>query len=222
MIDMNLKQKCHILRSEGKSYNFISHETGISKSTLSYWFRGKTEFKEVEKANIEANREASKARLLTYLAKRTLELKHKEFATILDAQKQFEKFKKQPLFMAGLALYAGEGNKLSRQQVTLANSDPLLCLVFVRFMQKYFPDIAKDKMKLWILGYKDHDIAIIEGYWLKILGFERKSLYKTQIIEGKHKTRRLPYGVGSVTISSRFLKVRILELIRLSVKLLTK
>jgi hypothetical protein len=220
MIDMNLKQKCHILRQQGKSYNFISHETGISKSTLSYWFSGKELSEGVKVVNQEANRQASRDRLIAYLKVRNQGLRQKEFATLLEAQKDFEKFKKQPLFMAGLMLYAGEGDKAHRQMVRLSNADPLLCLVFVRFIRKYFPAISDDKMKLWILAYPDHDAGIVEAHWLKIMGFERKNLYKTQVAKGRNKTKRLPYGVGNVSISNRLAKVRILELLRLGIRVL--
>jgi hypothetical protein len=221
-MDMNLKQKCHILRQQGKSYSYISHETGVAKSTLSYWFAGVESLKDAKIQNQVANREASKQRLLAYLVKRNSALREKEFETILRAQKDFEKFQKQPLFLAGLMLYATQGDRVHRQRVGLSHSDPMLCLVFLRFIQKYFPAIPTDKVKLSCLAYEDHNVDQIENYWLKMLGIEPKNLYKTQVIKGRHKTKRLPYGVGNVSISNRLAKVRILELLRLGIKVLSK
>jgi hypothetical protein len=219
---MNLKEKCHILRSQGKSYNTIVKETGVSKSTLSFWFSGTIPGTALISGNPAAAKLNAKERLLAYHAKRKVDLRHKEFANLIAAQKDFERFKKHPLFMAGLMLYAGSGDKANRQLVRLSSSDPLLIVVFVRFMRKYFPIETKDKMKLTILSYEDHHIPTIEGYWLKMTGLQRENLYKTQVIKGRKKTKRLPYGLGNVSISNRIAKVRILEFLRLSIKVLSQ
>jgi transposase-like protein len=217
---MNLKEEATKLREDGESYNSISKKLGIAKSTLSYWFSKEPVSDETKRINTLKNRADSRDRILAYLKKRSEKLREDEFKTILEAQEDFKKFHTEPLFMAGLMLYAGEGDKASRQNVKFTNSDPLLCKIFIKFIERYFKNIGKDKIKLWCIAYKDHDVATIEGYWLKILGMDRKNLYKTQVIIGRHKTRRLSYGVGNVNISKRLAKVRILELLRLSVKVL--
>lgn len=221
-MDMNLKEKCHILRQQGKSYNFISHETGVSKSTLSYWFKGSIPSQSLISGNPAAAKLAAKERLLAYHAKRRMDLKQKEFSTLLKTQKDFEKYHKHPLFIAGLMLYLNSGDRAHRHIIRLTHSDPSVCRIFIRFMTKYFPTIDQNKMKLGILAYEDHNIAIIEGYWLKMLGIEPERLYKTQIIKGRKKSDKLPYGLGNVSISSRYAKIRILEFIRLGIKVLSK
>ena len=174
----------------------------------------------VKTNNQEDYRHASKERLLAYHAKKNQSRKQEEFLSILTAQKDFEIYKKHPLFMAGLMLYANGGDKTSRHLVRFSTSDPLLSLIFIRFIRKYFPKVSFDKVKLSLVAYEDHNLTTIEGYWLKTLGIERANLHKTQVIKGRLKTKRLPYGVGNASISNRLAKIRVLEFLRLGIKVL--
>jgi len=64
MISLELKQKAINLRKNGKSYNVITAETGISKGMLSYWF-SKSNWSEITlMQNVAINREESRKRFL--------------------------------------------------------------------------------------------------------------------------------------------------------------
>ncbi|MEN9647961.1 MAG: hypothetical protein RLY57_765, partial [Candidatus Parcubacteria bacterium] len=77
-------------------------------------------------------------------------------------------------------------------------------------------------VKLGILAYEQHNIAQIEPYWIKILGFTKDQLNKTHIIKGRGISSKLPYGIGNVSISNRLAKVRLMEFVRLGIKVLGK
>ena len=76
-------------------------------------------------------------------------------------------------------------------------------------------DDSEEKIKFWILGYSDLDIEKCISWWKKELNLKEINMYKTQIIVGRHKTNRLIYGVGNITISGKSLKIRIIKWIKL-------
>ncbi len=51
---------------------------------------------------------------------------------------------------------------------------------------------------------------------MKELGLKNSNLYKFQAIPGKHSKKKLRYGVGNTILGNKFLKIKILEWIRLA------
>ena len=102
------------LRKKGKSYRELEGELGVSRSTLSEWFRNIEWSKHIERRNIQSNTAVSKQRIEAMNAgrKEKLRLKYREIE--IKAEQEFKIFKSEPLFMAGLMIYAGEGDKVSR------------------------------------------------------------------------------------------------------------
>src|SRR3989344_43603 len=102
------------LRKEGKSYNKISKELNIAKSTLSGWFSG-LDWSDIIKQEL--------ARKANYVARKRLRLVNKQRREMWErwrqehrdkAAYQFPLLKKNPLFLAGLMLYWGEGDSLMK------------------------------------------------------------------------------------------------------------
>lgn len=196
------------LRKQGNSYNQISAALKIPKSTLSEWF-SKENWSQQLRTKLDP---ASKANFIAHSA-----LMHSARAKILNdyyqsikagAAKQYFDYRSDPLFAAGLMLYLGEGSKCYKNQVGIANSDPNVLKIFLRFLRK-FTDIEPQKIKFWVLIYPDLDKIRCQNYWLTELGLSEKSLYKTQTIKGRELTKKLHYGVGNIRISSTRLKVLI-------------
>lgn len=210
------KIKAFQLRKQGKSYNEINEILGISKSTLSAWFKGerwsfviKNEIiKKTKIRNIDRMKKMNLAR------KDRLNILYKEARA--EAKNEFKLFKKDPLFISGIMLYLGEGDK-SRNSgiVRISNVDFPIIKIFFIFLIK-FCKIDKDKIKFWLLLYSDNDEKECKVKWNKETGIPLNNFYKTQVIKGRHKTKRLIYGVGNIIISNKRLKEKILEWIRLS------
>src|ERR1039458_8389264 len=111
MISQELKNKATELRKNSYSYNFISRETGISKSMLSYWFSEKNWSKNIEKGNRINNAEESTRRIVLMNEARKKKYLERKSDIESEATIEFEKYKNNPLFIAGLMLYSGEGDK---------------------------------------------------------------------------------------------------------------
>src|SRR3989344_2769843 len=99
------------LRKQGKTYREIEKILIVSRSTLCDWFKNEDWSKHIKKSNTNKHIKLSKERLKKLHQGRRLMLEKKYKEVESEAEKEFQFFKKDPLFMAGLMLYAGEGDK---------------------------------------------------------------------------------------------------------------
>lgn len=215
MIKEEFKNKAYNLRKLGKSYNFISKELNIPKSTLSYWFKYLTWSRDMKNKNAkEVEKESTNRIILMNKARKEKSVeKHEKMKK--EALEEFEKYKNNPLFVGGLMLYLGEGDKsMNTGQLRMGNIDPYVLKIFIKFIE-VFCAVKHEKIRFWLLCYPDHDIEKCLNYWSESLKINRNQFYKTQVIQGKHKQKRLLYGVGNITITDVFLKTKFLKWIEL-------
>ncbi len=211
MISQELKNKAHKLRLGGKTYNEISKELGVSKSSLSLWFSKSKDLSQIKEYNILKNRSDSLKRITKINHIRRLRLKELYLQNICDAEKEFDKNKINPVFIGALMLYLGEGDKSHDNHLfRIGNVDPNVLLITTRFVQQFLPESFK-KIKFWLLCYPDHDMKKCENWWLERLNLGRTQMYKTQVIAGRHISKRLPFGVGNITIGGKMMKMKVLK-----------
>ncbi len=212
------KEKVFELRKQGKTYREIQQLVIISRATLTAWFKNEEWSNHVKKSNTQKHIVASLERLKLLHEGRRIMLEKKYKQVEEDAIREFELYKNEPLFMAGLMIYAGEGDKSNRFRVKLANSEFYLHLIFISFLEKFLK-IERKNIKVWLLLYPDHDIEKLVEIWSQKLNISKSNFHKSQVIIGKEKIRKLQYGVGNSIISSTSLKKKMLkwlELCRLS------
>lgn len=206
------------LRKEGKSYREIQNELCISRSTLCEWFKNEEWSKHIKNKNNMINVKLSKdrLRLLQEGRKKMLENKYNEVGN--EAEKEFLIFKKEPLFTAGLMIYAGEGDKRNQNNSRISNSEFYLHKIFISFALKYLK-IKRENIKISLILYPDLSIEDCLNKWSIELCIPKSNFYKTQIIQGKEKTKKLQYGVGISIISSKvIIKKKILKWLELCEK----
>lgn len=81
------------------------------------------------------------------------------------ADNQFEIFKSDPLFTAGISLYLGEGSKTGA--LRLGNSDPRALLIWKKWVERYEPDSS------FVLDVVVHETSQINpscAFWSNVLG----------------------------------------------------
>ena len=203
------KPKAFELRRQGKTYREIEKLLGVSRSTLCDWFKNEEWSRHIKKLNTEKHIELSVERLEKLNEGRRIMLEKKYKQVEDEAVREFEIYKNNPLFMAGLMLYAGEGDKMTKGVIRLANIDFSLHKIFIKFCEIYLK-IDRENLKFSVLLYPDLDIEICKTRWSKELNIPIKNFHKPQIIIGRSKTKRLHFGVGSTIISSSFLKRKLL------------
>lgn len=197
------------LRKQGKTYREIQEILKISRSTLCDWFKNEEWSKHIKKLNTDKHIKISTEHLnkMNEGRRLMLEKKYKQIEEI--AKKEFEIYKNDSLFMAGLMLYAGEGDRLDKGTIRLANIDFNLHKIFIKFCEKFLK-IDRSTIKISILLYPDLDINTCIEKWLSELSISKNNLYKPQVIQGKFRKRRLHFGVGTTIILNSFLKRKLL------------
>lgn len=215
------KENALELRKLGKSYLEIEKQLGVPKSTLSDWFRGQNWSKEISLSLRQKTEPLHIIRIQELNKIRGEHLKKLYDKAEREALEEFETLKYHPLFIAGLMIYWGEGNKASKSRCSIANTEPLMIKLFLQFI-KNICGFNSPRIKAWLLIYPDIEEGICKNFWMQNTGLEGKDFVKSIVINGKHKTRRLPFGVCSVGVSSAYLKRKILKWIELLAKDLTK
>lgn len=209
------KKEVFRLRKSGRSYREIQELVGISRSTLCSWFKDETWSKHVKITNIKKHLQISTEHLSKLNEGRRIAL-DKQYRDMEEkAKEEFELYKEKPLFMAGLMLYAGEGDKMSKGVIRLANIDFDIHKVFIKFITT-FTEIKIENLRCSILLYPDLNIEKCKIKWSQELGVPLVNFHKPQVIHGKHQTKRLHFGVGSTIFSSSFLKRKLLLWIELA------
>lgn len=112
------------------------------------------------------------------------------------------------LFGLGLGIYWGEGEKVSRSAIRVANTNPTLLRTFILFLQ-VICQIQIQKLSYSIVCFNDSNPTTAKNYWAKELGILPDKFGKIVQIapqgKGSYKRKSL-YGVCTVTFSNIKLK----------------
>lgn len=209
------KERAFELRRQNKSYKLISRELNIPLGTLAGWFRNEPWSQEIrDKLGAEASLAfPEKLKRIVMANKKRWADTHESYRQ--EAIKEFSKLKDDPLFLSGIMLYWGEGEKQQKSsQVRLSNSEPEMLKIFYLFLTKIIK-ISPDKIFAWLLLYPDLIDSVQKNFWSKTTNIPLGNFKKSIYIKGRHPTKRLSYGVCTVVVSSRALKERMLKWLEL-------
>lgn len=117
------------------------------------------------------------------------------------------------LFVAGVALYLGEGDK-TNPSLIVTNSDVRVLQLWVRFLEQVC-GVPASRLKGHIDYYEDLDYPTVLAFWSGGLGipaanFERPTLKSGRVAQGKSDGRRNPYGTAHVKFHDAKLKTQML------------
>ncbi len=196
------KEKARALRKQGKSINEIVKEAGLSKASVSEWVR------DIILTEKQKNRLTEKGRNLDSVERRRLSRlfnENKRRQIIVDkAKEDILKISKNDLKIIGCMLYLGEGAKTSRGSAKLANSDPDIIKITMRFFREIC-NVPESKFRVHIHTFDNADVNETEKYWSKITGIPRTQFYKTYIkqsIASLKKRKTLPHGTCDVCVNN--------------------
>jgi predicted transcriptional regulator len=197
------------LRRLGKSYNEIRDLLRIPKSTLSDWLHKTRWSTKVKRILAEKAKTKNVIRLRELDKIRGVHLKKLYQEAQDEARKEFENFKFHPTFISGVVIYWGEGDRSSRFLIRVANTDPLMIRLFAKFLLEVC-GVPKERIRAHILLYPDLNPEVCKHFWIKESGLRLENFNKSVTIEGRHKTRRHPYGVCYIAVASTYLKQKML------------
>lgn len=162
------------------SYGEIAKQVKVAKSTLSRWLE---DLPLSEERMLELRRDAwNKGEAKREKFRETMRAKRdkRESEIYLVQKKKLSKISEQSLFVAGLMLYAAEGDKKSRAEIAFSNSDAVMVAFFARWLERFL-DIDQGKLRIQLHLYENMDISAEESYWKKHLGMKQSQLCKTQV-----------------------------------------
>ena len=209
------KEKATELRRLGISYKQIGRELGIPIGTLAGWFKNEPWSIEIRDrlASTESLAYPEKLKRLIDAVKQKHAILHESYRK--EARDEFIVLKNDRLFIAGLMLYWGEGDKkVENSQVKLRNSEPGMIKVFYLFLIEVMK-IPSEKIKINLLLYPDLADMPLRNLWSIATGIPLSQFKKSVYIQGRHPAKRLSYGVGNIRVGSRKYKEKILEWIKL-------
>ncbi|MEK7653977.1 MAG: hypothetical protein AAB345_01690 [Patescibacteria group bacterium] len=212
---MNPKKNLAVkMRLQNRSYNEISRTFGIPKSTLSGWFKNHAESKRIKKLLSQSSSPKIAERIKKFVAgNKERWLKWRQQAKH-EAESEFRQHAPDPLFIAGLMLYWGEGDSKPKNPVRLTNSNPKMIALYTKFL-RHSLKVPTTKIKVGLILYKDISRERAQKFWSEASGLSINQFYKTQYIKGRHPTKRLENGICMVIVNSAYLKEKVLKWIDL-------
>jgi len=148
----------------------------VSKSTLSGWLKKYP----LPPERIRELRDFSEQRIENF--RNTMRIK-RETRQNLVYQKEKEyllPLSKKELYLTGLFLYWGEGNKTTPYSTILSNSNPLMIKFFVYWLTNIF-EVPTNKMRMKIHLYQDMDEQKEIKFWSNLTKISIKQFNKSYI-----------------------------------------
>ncbi len=198
------------LRIQGKSYSQISGELKVPKSTLSLWLKDVL-LTETAKNKIQSRIKSTSLEKLIKRNKSRPALVEAQHQTIRKAAEiESKKYFKDPLFVAGLALYWGEGYKRGAEgskwkSIDFTNSDPEMIKVMTNFFVKFF-DISPEELKAQIQLHDSSKTTKVVKYWSQITGIPANNFIKTchsiSVASKQRVAKKLEFGTIHLRINN--------------------
>ena len=198
------------LRAEGWTLKEIAAELGVSKGSVSTWVRDVEVEPEVWTLRVETRRNHGwKKRRATFLAKRA----EQATAELESARTWLGELSDRDLFVAGIALYAGEGAK-GRGSVQLPNSDPRIIVVFLAWLRRFF-EVDESRLRVWLYLHENLDLETAIEYWSTLTGIPRSQFGKPCRAEPDESIRQAkhPLGCPSIRYSCTSTQRRVMALV---------
>jgi len=198
-LPQSLRQEARFLRRSGASFAEISKKLSVSSSTARRWTVDIVLSLEQE-ASLRIAR--AQARLA---GTRTMATGCRNRRSEWQEEGRQRARESDALHLAGCMLYWAEGSKL-RNCLEIANSDPNMLSLFLRFLTQEFPDeAAAATLRLNLYTGNGLSVEDVEKFWLDRLELPSSSLRKHTLNNRPAPTsgvkkNKLPYGVATLMI----------------------
>lgn len=185
-------------RKQGKSYSQIKKKLKLSKSTLSRWLKNYP----LSKERINELRGDNQIRIEKFRNTMFIKRQKKLINYYKEQKKILLPLTEKEIFVSGLFLYWGEGNKATRNVVSLNNTDPNV-LKFTLLWYLKGLKVKKEKIKVFLHLYDDMNVEEEKNYWSNILNIPLSNFDKPYIKKSSRKNIDQK-GFGHGTCGLRF------------------
>lgn len=203
------KQQSIKMRKEGKSIKEIARILHVSKASVSVWVRNVQLSEKVISKLKQRGTSADivERRRLTRLSNEdTIRAKQ-----IQDASEEVFNLSKKELFIIGVMLYWAEGGKTKRGLVRVANSDPKIIQIMMKFF-RIICEVPESKFRGHIHIHSHMAKEKAEVFWSEISGIPVSQFFKTYSKPSKAslgKKDSIPFGTFEICICDTRLFLRI-------------
>ena len=208
-------------RKRGFTLEEIAKICDVSKSTVSKWLKNNVISADVTKQNKRRAGQENAKRLKLMSKTRSIERQSHYKQIERSAETEFKHYKKDPLFIAGLMVYAAAGDVTTDAVIRLSTARTGVHKTFIAFATSYL-GVEKTKIKFWLLLYPTHNEELCMKKWHKITSLPYSQFHKNQIVPGKANKPTLHHGVGNTIIGSTVLKYKLSYWLKLVEKELSK
>jgi hypothetical protein len=184
-----LKDHVRLLRKKGLSLGQIHEETSVPKTTIRSWIKDiKLSKRQLDILKYRTQKALQEGRIKKQKQDKILRLNN-EKELLRNGIAKVGNLSNRDLFIAGIALYWGEGFKNKHEhRLGFCNSDPKMIIFYIKWLEKSF-EVKKDRIIARLTlneSYRDKT-AEIESYWLKIIGLSKNQFTKTFYQQAKWK-----------------------------------
>jgi hypothetical protein len=205
-----LQEKILKLRLQKKSYREIAAILDIAKSTVGYWVADDPQSLAVKEELTQKNYVRSRVRLRRMIVSARARWAREHAETVRVAWEFFLAHARNPLFVAGLMLYWGEGDSKQKNPLRLSNTDCRMIASYVDFLRSLM-HIPDEKIRVGLVLYPDLSDTACKKFWSDVTGLPEENFVKTQYIKGRHPTKRLAHGICMVVVNKRSEKLKMLS-----------
>lgn len=208
------RNKAVALRSTGMSIREIAKDLDVAKASVSVWVR------EIKLTNKQKQKITAKGVSVEVVERRrTTRLlrteKRRDFV-MQSAANMLGKLTKRDLWIAGTALYWGEGSKTNKGAARVANSDPAVIALMMRYF-RVVCGVSEAKFRGHVHTFSHLNADRAEQYWSEVSGIPRSQFYKTYVkssVASKNKKDSLPYGTFDIYVNDTKLFLTIMGWIK--------
>lgn len=197
------KLKARALRKEGLSIKEIQRRLKVSRSSVSLWVRDiKLSKEQLKKLYLNKQTGALKGSIIAAINK----IKTREELTrklIKEGKKEVGRMSRRDRFIAGIALYYGEGSKTDGE-VSFTNSDPEAIKFMVNWLRE-FCRVPEERLRGSLYIHDNLNRAKAEKFWSRLTKIPLQQFTKAYIVENNpNRLRKVKhiYGVFKVRIRS--------------------
>jgi hypothetical protein len=184
------QERARALRALNRTIADIAKTLGVSKSSVSLWVRDVPFTPSLHRHRPDRRPHPAHEAKLRQIEE-------------LDRQGSFRigKLRDDAFFVAGVALYAGEGSKTDGE-VRFSNSDPTMVRLFCAWFRRFF-DVDESRLRGRLYLHEGLDLDASKAFWSNLSGIPRNQFHKAyraipdpSIRRNKHKHGCFSVGYG--------------------------
>lgn len=202
-------------RKRGFTYVEIAKICGVHKSTVARWCSSMRGNSSVARDNAQRAAKDNAKRVALLQKARQAERNRRYAETNTQAAVSYAHYVKEPLFMAGLMLYATQGDRQLGKPIRFTSNNMSAQRIFRDFLSNFL-GMKRETLPFWLLLYASHDQKECERTWSKALAVPTKKFGKTQVL--KQSSKALHNGTGNTIIGNTVMKHTLLAWVAIAEK----